>query len=193
MEGWQITPSIQLLNFNWMLLWIFFLLEEFCHSKFRVWKRDRIQQSLTLQKGGMSKMTKDCLSIQRQRRRNDVLSRRLICSLPCHTLLPSTGCSLGFGFIQKGHKNQPIFLLIWQPKSRDGSAQMQGSSLSPGHHSYLLSAGGWWWASCYSESAASTCILHCQHLLTGWENLPASLLGFLLLYLMQTQEKKKVL
>lgn len=35
------------------------------------------------------------------------------------------------------------------------------------------------------------CILHCQHLLTGWGNLPASPLGFLLLYLMQTQKKKK--
>lgn len=60
MEGWQITPSIQLLNLNWMLLWIFLLFDEFYHSKFRVWKRDRVQQSLRL-KEGMPKTTKHCL------------------------------------------------------------------------------------------------------------------------------------
>lgn len=53
------------------------------------WRREECQR---WQKTVFSKVEEKCGG----------LSRKLTHSLPCHTPLPSAGCSLGFGFIQKG-------------------------------------------------------------------------------------------
>lgn len=66
-----------------------------------------------IEKGGNVKDDKRLFVFSEAEEEGVVLTRRLTHSLPCHAPLASAGCSLRFGFIQKGQAEDiPISLLL---------------------------------------------------------------------------------